>query len=140
MKTCFKCGAEKPLTEFYKHPAMADGRVNKCKECNKKYVRENRSDKVEYYREYDRERGNRQDASYLSDYRAEYPNKYAAHAMVGTAIKSGKLEKKPCELCGTSNAVHAHHDDYLKPLDVRWLCASHHRQWHINNGQALNAK
>ena len=53
MKKCFKCGAEKPLTEFYKHPKMADGRVNKCKECNKKDVRENRAAKVDYYRGYD---------------------------------------------------------------------------------------
>lgn len=41
MKTCFKCKIEKPLNEFYKHPKMLDGHVNKCKVCNKKDVTEN---------------------------------------------------------------------------------------------------
>lgn len=37
-KKCFKCGIIKPLDEFYKHPGMADGHVNKCIDCNKRDV------------------------------------------------------------------------------------------------------
>lgn len=34
-KKCFKCGETKPLEDYYKHPKMSDGRLNKCKSCTK---------------------------------------------------------------------------------------------------------
>jgi len=55
-KDCFKCGLNKTLDNFYKHPQMPDGHVNKCKECNKVDVRKNYSLKKEQYHEYDKGR------------------------------------------------------------------------------------
>lgn len=52
-----------------------------------------------------------------------------AHHSVETALKNGTLEKKQCEVCGAKR-VDAHHDDYSKPLDVRWLCRGHHLKFH----------
>lgn len=129
-KKCFKCGKIKPLSDFYKHKEMADGHVNKCKVCNKKDVTENRNKKIEYYREYDRNRGSRQDKYYLREYRRKNPEKFAAHQLVRYAIKNGKLAKKPCEVCGAENRLEAHHEDYTRPLDVIWLCSEHHKWIH----------
>jgi hypothetical protein len=137
MKECFKCRESKPLSAFYKHKQMSDGHLNKCKSCTKKDVKEHRENNIERIRKYDRERGNRQSPEYLKAYRKANPNKYRATNMVNNAIRAGNLFKEPCEQCGSTDRIHAHHDDYSKPLNVRWLCAVHHRQWHMKN-EALN--
>ena len=138
MKTCTKCGISKPLDDFYKVKSSKDGRHGACKECQKASVLKHRSENLDKIREYDRSRGNRAKEGYAKEYRTKYPNKYKAHSMVNNAIKGGKLFPEPCEICGITESVHAHHDDYAKPLNVRWLCAAHHHQWHAKHGEAKN--
>lgn len=46
-------------------------------------------------------------------------------------IRNGLLTRNPCEVCGELK-VDAHHDDYMRPLDVRWLCRKHHNEHHRN--------
>ena len=137
-KQCFKCGETKHLSAFYKHKAMADGHLNKCIACTKKDAAEHRSKNIDYIREYDRERGSRQPPEYLKKYREQFPNKYKSHCMVNNAIRDKRLFKEPCVVCGTQTRIHAHHDDYAKPLNVRWLCSAHHSQWHAEHGEAKN--
>ena len=60
--------------------------------------------------------------------------RYAARWAVRRAVASGALVRNPCEVCGNPKAQ-GHHDDYSKPLVVRWLCASHHREHHANIGE-----
>lgn len=53
---------------------------------------------------------------------------------VNNAIRSGRLVKQPCIICG-SLLSEAHHADYSKPLEVEWLCRKHHREkYHCDRG------
>lgn len=136
-RKCKGCNEIKPLIDFYKHQKARDCRMNKCKECVKAAVRANRLINLEYYREYDRKRGNRQGPDYQKNYRRKNQIKYKAHSAVGNAVRDGRLLKsKNCENCDGTGAIHGHHDDYTKPLEVRWLCAACHRQWHVKHGEA----
>ena len=97
-KICFKCGKEKPLTEFYKHSEMADGHLNKCKECTKADTRK-------------REKENPRSVlhSRLSAYGIDKPHNCSI-----------------CNCPDIEKRIEAHHYDYEKPLDVTWLCPDCH--------------
>jgi len=133
-KKCFKCNAIKPLTDFYKHSRMADGHVNKCKECNKTDVNKNRLENLDYYRAYDKERGKLDHRIKLATeqtriWRAQDVRRAAAHNAVARAIKKGMLNREPCKKCGAEK-TEAHHEDYDKPLEIVWLCCPCHKQRH----------
>ncbi len=157
MKACFKCGAEKPLIDFYKHSKMVDGHVNKCKECNKKDVNENRELKYKYYLNYDRNRHNSAERNIKATQRnkLKYPEdvqfkesvlhsrrkwlekntcKRKAQIASNNAVRDGKLERKTsCEHCGTDKKkLQKHHWSYLEEhwLDVIWLCTTCHGAEH----------
>jgi len=52
-----------------------------------------------------------------------------ARREVRRALQTGQLARQACEVCGAER-VEAHHDDYSRPLSVRWLCRPHHRAVH----------
>lgn len=63
------------------------------------------------------------------------------HNLVKQAVRRGEIVRSiTCEACGLIRATFAHHDDYVKPLDVRWLCKACHAAWHSANGPGQNAE
>lgn len=138
-KLCKKCLLILPADAFYK-------KHGKCKECVKQSVRENRLSKIEYYRQFDRMRGSiphrvsaRKEYQQTADgkrassrAKKKYANnnKYrrAAHSAVANALKSGRLQRQPCFICGEK--AEAHHPAYDLPLSVTWLCDKHHKETH----------
>lgn len=142
MKTCFKCHAEKPLTEFYKHSQMADGHLNKCKECTKADVKAHGADRgydkrrnslphrVKARKDYQQtERGRALASASKKRFTDRNPHKKKATSMVSAALRNGSLEKSDCESCGNPD-VQGHHEDYSRPLDVVWLCVKCHSHYH----------
>ena len=138
MKTCFKCGTSQPLENFYTHPQMADGHLGKCKECCKRYAR-----KQPGRPEYEKLRNQQPHRVALRKaYQKEHPEvcnplkkawelrnpeKKRACTALNNAIRDGKIVRQTiCEVCGSAQNVEAHHDDYTKVFDVRWLCKRHH--------------
>lgn len=67
--------------------------------------------------------------SYTKDYKCANEDKIKAQNLIATEIRAGRLTPFPCELCGKF-PTDAHHDDYAKPYEIRWLCRKHHNALH----------
>jgi ribosomal protein S27AE len=65
--------------------------------------------------------------------RLAHSSRSRVYRAVHDALIAGDLVPTPCDDCGSEN-VQAHHDDYDKPLDVRWLCSSCHMSFHHQEG------
>jgi hypothetical protein len=63
-------------------------------------------------------------------WRLRHPKKIKAERSLEYAIRTGRIIKKPCSVCGNKIA-HGHHFDYSKPLEVVWLCPLHHKERHM---------
>lgn len=137
MKRCFKCGAEKPLAEFYAHKKMADGHLNKCKGCAKADVSAHRhgAGRAQVLA-YDRQRARTPGRSAqmrvtLAGWRSAHPERRAAQVALGNAVRRGLVTPWPaCAVPECSDKPEAHHPDYSAPLAVSWLCSAHHKQAH----------
>ena len=91
-----------------------------CKKCThrlymREYYRRTRKRYVTVQKRRERER-----AAYHAD-----PQKYKARMALASQVRRGIQTKGPCALCGGAETV-GHHNDYMRPLEGTWLCASCH--------------
>lgn len=104
---------------------------------NKEYLREynKRYLRAWYAKNPDKKRKTDKNLSkYMKDYLEDPTNrkKYLARQTLNNRIREGAIKRGVCEMRKCRLTGHGHHDDYNKPLEVRWLCRQHHEDLHHN--------
>ena len=142
MKThiCKVCGTRKSFEQFDK--IIGDGplkewNLRRCKDCthiayeHRYAVPAHRKAQLDASVNWKKEHPERH-AALAREYRARYPEKIMAQNRLNYAIRKGRIKRQPCEICGETEKVHAHHISY-EPKDwynVRWLCGVCHEIEH----------
>lgn len=139
---CRKC-----FSELYKSRPKSKSAYNKRAPTKEQKARrsrqtlEHRRRKAEHYRAYAKDYRERNKEKLRAQDRARSqkgrkrsikkydPVKGRARNVLNYALRRGEIARLPCQVCGNEK-VQAHHDDYSKPLDVRWLCVEHHIALH----------
>lgn len=138
-ETLYKCGrclSFLPYSEFYKNSRTMLGIKSECKSCHTKinilsrdidkarlsnslYMARARSSNPDKFRCRDREFGEKR--------RLRDHEKINARKLLNMAVKRGDITRPDaCESCCNVGRITGHHDDYSKPLSVRWLCYKCH--------------
>lgn len=97
----------------------------------RQYREKNRKKLRKYCMLYNRAWRKKNKSNTSKKWKARNPDKVHAHNKLYYAVKTGKIKKLPCEKCGREKSV-GHHPDYLKPLNVIWLCKICHRKEHYS--------
>lgn len=156
MKVCKVCGETKPLDDFPRHPSTTDGHLIRCKVCHniirrarykanpqrgRNAARKWRLKNPKQYKE-NQARWRTENRDKVHDYDRQYreanQEKRQAKQLAFRAVERGDLIRPDsCSECGKECVPHGHHDDYSRPLEVRWLCHACHLGWHRENRMHL---
>src|SRR3990167_9497457 len=123
MRTCATCRRHLSLEDFNADKRKPLGKRYRCKRCES-------SHKSAWYRKSGKRIVRRNCKAWRkrtgnpgwSD-----PARKRARSLAQAAVRKGVLVREACERCGDRKS-HAHHDDYARPLDVRWLCDPCHKK------------
>lgn len=140
MKHCYNCQQVKPLTDFYHFKGKPKTPCKKCRTIlSLQWAQKNpekrkanwqrsasvrRDDHREQSLNYVQRHPERRRES-VKKYNDNNKEKRRARSRVAYALQIGTLKRLPCVKCGAVKSQ-AHHEDYSKPLLVRWLCAKCH--------------
>ena len=143
MKQCTRCGVSNAAEFFYKNAAADDGLTSACKACLSAYQKARKA-KLDALKPSGWKKKTADKAAYMQEWKAKNPGKMTlakkrwlennplrakVRDAVKYALKTGKLTRLPCFVCGELES-HGHHPDYSRPLDVVWLCKPHHDEVH----------
>lgn len=135
---CPTCNHYMPATSFYADKRTSNGLKAQCKAChcrttiatrdkgkaadaNRQYMRNARNRDPLKFRERDR----------LASRKMGRTPQREARYQLNRAVRRGEVIRPDvCTACGRAIKLTAHHDDYTKPLDVRWLCYECHGKEH----------
>lgn len=138
---CKQCQLVKDESEFSK--VYSDGPREKwnlrkkCRSCSHDEYRERRSNPkrlkaMKIAGQNWKKENPAEHARLAREYRQRHPEKIIAQNRLNYAIKKGRVVRQPCEVCGRSDRVHAHHRTYLPEdwYNVKWLCIQCHKDEH----------
>lgn len=137
---CKTCGLEKSHDEFDKKIAAGPREpwnLRRCKNCAhadymKRYATPARRAALNSSSRTWKAQNPERHAELAREYRRRHPEKVVAQNRLNYAVRKGVVQRKPCEVCGTTDKVHAHHRSYEPEhwYDVRWLCFVCHKLEH----------
>lgn len=133
---CGTCHDFLARESFYKTKRTQVGITSACKKCHTECSMRTRD--KDNHRKTRRENAAKQIALNPEKYRAIWRNrprrkgpKVDARMIVALAVRIGAITRPDtCEKCKQQKKITAHHEDYLKPLNVRWLCHLCHAEEH----------
>ena len=144
-RVCTKCKKYKEYEHYFRQDNTKTKRSPTCKKCKYKYFLDKKENiykarkkwthnNIEKARGYALKYYYKNRSKFLKNNRKrrkENPEKFYARGVLYRAIGSKIIIKpKMCSECLKNGKVHAHHKNYLNPLDVVWLCPICHAKKH----------